>query len=160
MALGLQIPIFPLGTVLYPEGVLPLRIFEQRYLEMTKVCIRDNSAFGVCLIREGLEVGVPAVPHDTGCTARIAEWDMPHLGMFHLVVQGETVFRIQEHWTTKSGLIQAQVELEPAHQPEPLSGEYADLAELLGKIMTKLGPERFPGPARLDDAVWVAYRLA
>ena len=158
-ALGLQIPIFPLGTVLYPEGVLPLRIFEQRYLEMTKGCIRDNSVFGVCGIREGLEVGRPAIPYDTGCTARVAEWDMPHLGMFHLVVQGESVFRIQEQWTTKSGLLQAQVQLQPTPPPEPLSSEFAELAELLGKVMTKLGAGRFPRPARLDDAAWVAYRL-
>jgi hypothetical protein len=156
----LQIPIFPLTTVLYPEGLLPLRIFEQRYLDMTKVCIRDNSVFGVCLIREGLEVGTPAVPHDIGCTARISEWDMPHLGLFQLLTQGEMVFRIQEHWTTKSGLIQAQVQLENPLQPEPLPGEYAELAELLQKIMAKLGAERFPSPARLDDATWVAHRLA
>jgi len=160
MGMDLQIPIFPLGTVLYPDGVLPLRIFEQRYLEMTKVCIRDSSVFGVCLIREGLEVGAPAVPYDIGCTARIEQWDMPHLGMFHLVVQGEAVFSIQERWTTKSGLLQAQVQLEPARQLEPLSVEYAGLAELLGKIMAKLGAERFPSPARLNDATWVAYRLA
>lgn len=156
----LQIPIFPLTTVLYPEGLLPLRIFEQRYLDMTKVCIRDNSVFGVCLIREGLEVGTPALPHDIGCTARISEWDMPHLGLFQLRTQGEMVFRIQEHWTTKSGLIQAQVQLENPLQPEPLPGEYAELAELLQKIMAKLGAERFPSPARLDDATWVAHRLA
>ena len=156
----LQIPIFPLTTVLYPEGLLPLRIFEQRYLDMTKVCIRDNSVFGVCLIREGLEVGTPALPHDIGCTARISEWDMPHLGLFQLRTQGEMVFRIQEHWTTKSGLIQAQVQLENPLQPEPLPGEYAELADLLQKIMAKLGAERFPSPARLDDATWVAHRLA
>jgi len=160
VASGLQIPIFPLGTVLYPDGMLPLRIFEQRYLEMAKGCIRDNSVFGVCRIREGLEVGTPAVPYDTGCTARIAEWDMPHLGVFHLVVQGEAVFRIQEQWITKSGLIQAHVQLQPAQQPEALSAEFAALAELLGKIMAKLGASRFPRPARLDDAAWVAYRLA
>jgi len=156
----LQIPIFPLSTVLYPEGLLPLRIFEQRYLDMTKICIRDSSLFGVCLIREGLEVGAPAVPHDIGCTARITEWDMPHLGLFQLLTQGEKVFRIQEQWTTKTGLVQAQVQLENPLQPEALPGEYAELAELLQKIMTKLGADRFPSPARLEDAVWVAYRLA
>jgi len=64
----LEIPIFPLGTVLYPEGLLPLRIFEQRYLDMTKICIRDDAPFGVCLIREGTEAGAPAVPYAIGCT--------------------------------------------------------------------------------------------
>ena len=77
-----EIPIFPLSTVLFPGGLLPLRIFEQRYLEMTKTCIRDLTPFGVCLIREGQEVGAPAVPHGVGCTARILQWDMPHLGLF------------------------------------------------------------------------------
>ena len=52
--------IFPLNTVLFPGGTLPLKIFEQRYLEMTKACIRDEQPFGICLIKEGREVGTPA----------------------------------------------------------------------------------------------------
>ena len=156
----LQIPIFPLGTVLYPEGTLPLRIFEQRYLDMTKVCIRDGAPFGVCLIREGLEVGSPAVPWDTGCTARIAQWDMPHLGLFHLITQGDAVFRILEQWHTKSGLIQAQVELYDPLPAQALPSEFELLAELLDKLSRKLGAERSPASARMDDAVWVGYRLA
>ena len=67
-----DLPLFPLRTVLFPGGRLPLRIFEQRYLTMAKDCLRDGSPFGVCLIREGGEVGAPAVPYDTGCLARIA----------------------------------------------------------------------------------------
>jgi Lon protease-like protein len=156
----LEIPIFPLGTVLYPGGMLPLRIFEQRYLDLTKFCIRDNTPFGVCLIREGQEVGTAAVPHAVGCTARIAEWDMPHLGLFHLVTTGESVFRILEQWTAKSGLVQAQVELDEPAPPLPLPEEYKDLGTVLEKIMTKVGTDRFPSPARLDQAGWVGYRLA
>ena len=160
MGVTLELPIFPLGTVLYPEGLLPLRIFEQRYLDMTKVCIRDDAPFGVCLIREGIEVGTAAVPHSIGCTARIAEWDMPHLGLFHLVTHGESVFRILEQWTSKNGLVQAQVELEDQRPPLPLPPEHEILAELLAKIMAKVGAERFPSPARMDEAAWVSYRLA
>src|SRR5712664_744712 len=78
------IPIFPLNTVLYPGGMLPLKIFEQRYLEMTRDCLRDATPFGVCRIREGLEVGTPALAEAVGCTAVIVEWEMPHLGVFHL----------------------------------------------------------------------------
>jgi uncharacterized protein len=157
---NIEIPIFPLGTVLYPGGMLPLRIFEQRYLDLTKFCIRDNTPFGVCLIREGQEVGTAAVPHAVGCTARIAEWDMPHLGLFHLVTHGETVFRILEQWTAKSGLVQAQVELDEPAPPLPLPHEYRDLVTVLEKIITKVGADRFPSPARLDQADWVGYRLA
>jgi Lon protease-like protein len=157
---NLEIPIFPLGAVLYPGGMLPLSIFEQRYLDLTKFCIRDNTPFGVCLIREGQEVGTAAIPHAVGCTARIAEWDMPHLGLFHLVTHGETVFRILEQWTAKSGLVQAQVELDEPAPPRPLPDEYRDLATVLQKIIAKVGADRFPSPTRLDQADWVGYRLA
>src|SRR5205814_7290111 len=86
--------LFPLNTVLFPGGVLPLKIFEQRYIEMTKVCIKEDCAFGVCLVKEGREVGTPAVPQDIGCLARIAQWEMPQLGVFHLETQGTRRFRI------------------------------------------------------------------
>ncbi len=155
-----EIPIFPLSTVLFPDGLLPLRIFEQRYLEMTKICIRDNAPFGVCLIREGQEVGDPAMPHAVGCTARIVRWDMPHLGLFHLVTEGVNVFRIQEQWSNRSGLVYAHVELEQAAAPMALPAAYASLGQLLETIISKVGAERFPAPVRLDDAAWVAYRLA
>lgn len=155
-----EIPIFPLGTVLFPRGMLPLRIFEQRYLEMTKICIRDNAPFGVCLIREGHEVGNPAVPHTVGCTAHILRWDMPHLGLFHLMTEGGSVFRILEQWSSRTGLLHAQVELEPPAPEVALPEAFQPLAALLETIMSKVGADRFPSPARLDDAAWVAYRLA
>ena len=61
------IPIFPLGVVLFPGAMLPLRIFEARYMDMAKACLKEASHFGVCLIREGQEVGAPAVPEEVGC---------------------------------------------------------------------------------------------
>jgi Lon protease-like protein len=149
-----------LGTVLFPGGLLPLRIFEQRYLEMTKLCIRDNAPFGVCLIREGQEVGAPALPHTVGCTARILRWDMPHLGLFHLMTEGDSVFRILEQWSSRTGLLYAQVELDRPPPAVPLPEAYASLAQLLESIIAKVGAERFPAPAHLEDAAWVAYRLA
>jgi Lon protease-like protein len=155
-----EIPIFPLGTVLFPDGLLPLKIFEQRYLEMTKVCIRDGTPFGVCLIREGGEVGQPALPWQVGCTARIAEWDMPHLGLFHLLCRGERVFRIVEHWTAKNGLIHAVVDEREPQVREPLPGEYEELGALMRRIVDKIGTESFTAPLMLDDADWVACRLA
>jgi Lon protease-like protein len=155
-----EIPIFPLRTVLFPDGLLPLKIFEQRYLDMTKACIRDDSPFGVCLIREGGEVGEPALPFQVGCTARIAEWDMPHLGMFHLLCRGERVFRIVEHWTGKNGLVSALVqEREPALR-DALPADFQELGALLGRIIDQVGAESFPAPVRLDDAQWVGCRLS
>jgi len=156
----LEIPIFPLGTVLFPDGLLPLRIFEQRYLEMTKVCIRDSAPFGVCLIREGAEVGALAVPHTVGCTAHILRWDMPHLGLFHLVTEGRDIFRVLEQWVSRTGLLCGQVELDEPAPALALPDAFRPLAQLLETIIGKVGAERFPAPPRLDDAAWVAYRLA
>ena len=85
---------------------------------------------------------------------------MPHLGLFHLMTQGETVFRILEQWHTKTGLIQAQVEEYNVPPPVRLPDEFGALAELLEKIVHKLGADRFPSPTRLDEAGWVGFRLA
>ena len=106
-----SIPIFPLKTVLYPGSLLPLKIFEQRYLDMTKTCIRDAEPFGVCLIREGREVGLPAVPEPVGCTAVISEWEMPQLGVFHLKALGAQPFRMLHLTTQTDGLIRADIEM-------------------------------------------------
>ena len=108
-----EVFIFPLNTVLFPGGVLPLKIFEQRYLEMTKVCLSENRPFGVCLIKEGREVGTPAVPQEIGCLARITQWDMPQLGVFHLQAEGTQRFRIIQSGVEKNGLISAAIEILP-----------------------------------------------
>ena len=153
-----EILLFPLGTVLFPEGVLPLKVFEQRYIELTKACLRDNTPFGVCLIREGREVGAAAVPENVGCLATIAQWDMPQFGLFHLVARGGQRFRLRETRVGANQLISAEVDLLPA---DPAGGDVDPVCgEVLKAIMDKVGADHFPAPVRLDDAAWVAYRLA
>jgi Lon protease-like protein len=152
----MDIPIFPLNTVLFPGGVLPLKIFEQRYLEMTKVCLRDTAPFGVCLIREGIEVGAPALPAEVGCLARIVDWEMPQPGIFHLKAEGTQRFRLLQRQTQKSGLITGQVDLLAADQPMAADSSCRRVLEL---IIERVGERYFPSP-RLDDASWVGYRLA
>ncbi len=150
--------IFTLNTVLFPGGVLPLRIFEQRYLEMTKVCISEDRAFGVCLIKEGQEVGTPAVPQEIGCLARIAQWDMPQFGVFHLLAEGTRRFRIVRSSVEKNGLIAAAIETLPS-EPEVAPRDTL-CGEVLQAIIAKIGPEHFPAPHRFDDAAWIGYRLS
>ena len=150
--------IFPLGTVLFPGGTLPLRIFEQRYLEMTKACLRDERPFGVCLIREGREVGDPAVPEAVGCLAAIEQWDMPQLGLFQLVARGGERFRLLDARVAKNGLMSGSIE----RLPEDDSRVPVDAAcrEVLKLIIERVGASRFPSPLALDDPAWVSYRLA
>ena len=115
--------IFPLNTVLFPGGVLPLKIFEQRYIEMTKVCISEDRPFGVCLIKEGREVGTPAVPQEVGCLARITQWDMPQLGVFHLHDRGHAAISHRAaRACEKSGLISATIETLPSESRSRAAG--------------------------------------
>ena len=150
--------IFPLGTVLFPGGTLPLKIFEQRYIEMTKACLRDNRPFGVCLIREGREVGDPAVPETIGCLATIEKWDMPQLGLFHLVARGGDRFRLLDTSVAKNGLMSGSVERLSADDPQaPVDPACREVLKL---IIDRVGEANFPAPIALDDPVWVSYRLA
>ena len=99
--------------MLFPGGRLPLRIFEQRYMDMAKACLRDGAPFGVCLIREGAEVGAPATPSEVGTLARIGTWDMPQLGLLEVVARGEQRFRIRARRVQPDGLALASIEVLP-----------------------------------------------
>jgi len=155
----LEIPLFPLGSVLFPGGALPLRIFETRYMDMAKACLRDNLPFGVCLIAEGEEVGTPATPYDIGTLATISTWDMPQLGLLNITASGERRFIIQERWIEHSGLQKARVELLPGENAFPLPEEYERLLPLIRRVLRELPQNAIAQPHRFDDAVWLAYRF-
>jgi Lon protease-like protein len=131
--------------VLFPGGRLPLRIFEQRYMDMAKACLRDQSPFGVCAIREGAEVGAPAVPADIGCTALIAQWDMPQLGLLEIV--------------ERSGLQRARVELLPDDEDAAVPAQCAACVRLLERVIEQHAG-LLAAPHRLESASWVSARLA
>ena len=150
--------IFPLGTVLFPGGVLPLKIFEQRYIEMTKMCLRDNRPFGVCLIKEGHEVGDPAVPESVGCLASIERWEMPQLGVFHLVARGGDRFRLHDAHAAPNGLLSGSI----SRLLTDTTSDVMDVPcrDLLKIIIEHVGENKFPAPLSLDDPEWVSYRLS
>ena len=155
-----EIALFPLGTVLFPGGLLPLRIFEQRYMEMVSACLRGNEPFGVCLIREGKEVGAPAVPHAIGCLARIAQWDMQQLGMLNIVARGERRFRILERSVQRDGLARARIELLAEETDAAVSEDAAVCVRLLRTIVEEGAGARIEEPHRFESASWVSARLA
>jgi Lon protease-like protein len=155
-----EIPLFPLQTVLFPGGRLPLRIFEQRYLEMAKGCLRDSTPFGVCLIREGGEVGEPALPEDLGCTARIVEWDMPQLGLLQVVARGEQRFRIRSRRVQADGLALADIELLPLEADSPLDPQADLCARVLRRIVDAAPAGLVELPPHYESGAWVSARLA
>lgn len=155
----LDIPLFPLRTVLFPGARLPLRIFEQRYLDMTAACMKAGQPFGICLIASGEETGTAAEPHRLGTLAEIAEWDMQELGILLATVHGGRRFRIIEKRVEADQLLRARVEIVPDDAGQPVPAERQRLLPLLRQVVEEQGVQRIPEPHRFDDAEWVGYRL-
>ena len=155
----LDIPIFPLNTVLFPGGVQPLKIFEQRYLDMAAACMKATSPFGICLIDKGNEVGEAATPHVLGTLASIADWEMEQLGILLVTTRGGRRFRIIDSHVDDDKLLRAKVELLPEPGAVALPPERRRLLPLLRRVVADLGPERIPEPHDYDNALWVGYRI-
>lgn len=155
----LEIPLFPLRTVLFPGGCQPLKVFEQRYLDMCAASMKDSTPFGICLIKSGKEVGEVAVPHEIGTLATIGTWDMEQLGILTVTVQGTRRFRILETRATPDHLLIATVELLADNEALPLPAERQRLVPLLRQIVNDVGSTRIPEPHHFEDAAWVGYRI-
>ena len=154
-----QIPIFALGTVLFPGGELSLRVFETRYVDMVRECMRAGEAFGVACIREGSEVGQAPRVHDVATTARISDFDLLDDGLLGITADGERRFRILETQVEPNQLIRAtRVEwLEPDFAAD-VPGQFAHLTTVVEKIYETL--QRDVPPGATTDAGWVANRIA
>lgn len=159
MAMLSDVALFPLDTVLFPGSRLPLRVFEQRYMDMVKDCLKNDSPFGVCLIASGRETGAPALPHEVGTLARIARWDMPQLGMLHVRCHGEQRFRIVSRRVEASGLQRADIEVLADAGPTALEARHEFLAGLLSRIIDNIEDATLFQSICLDDSLWVGYRL-
>ncbi len=153
-----RLPIFPLGTVLFPGALLPLKIFEQRYMDMAKGCLKEGLSFGICLIREGSEVGSPAVPEQVGTLAKIVDWDMEQLGVLKVRVEGGERFRLNSTDVQPNGLIIGEVER--FTESPGTSGDLEACAAFLKKVVAAVGAGQFAEPLRFDEVSWVGFRLA
>jgi Lon protease-like protein len=139
-----RLPLFPLSTVLFPEGPLALRIFEPRYVDMVSRCMRDGSGFAVVLLLEGSEAGQPSVSTAmVGTEARIVDFDRLEDGLLGLTCVGQERVRIISAWREADGLNMAEVALAVEHLYPTLPSIYPQWA-----------------PARYKDARWVGNRLA
>jgi len=146
-------------SVLFPGGLLPLRVFEARYMDMTRECMKEEKPFGVCLIRSGYEVGAPAVPEEVGCLADIAQWDMQQLGVLGLRIVGGQRFRIRDRAVAAQGLMRAHVDLLEPEETVAVPEEFGACIKLLELIVADKSAAVFAEPHRFDDASWVGYRL-
>lgn len=159
MSKPLEIPLFPLQTVLFPGGPLPLRIFEPRYVDMISRCLKTGVGFGVLLIKSGEESG-PASMHELGTVATIVDWDQLNDGTLGVVVIGGARFVRRSTRREDDGLNVGIVDL---LEPEPvvaLPERFHDMTRLLEGVFEDLGPHYRHVAPDFGDAGWVGCRLA
>jgi Lon protease-like protein len=161
----MHLPLFPLNTVLFPGMMLPLNIFEPRYLEMISHCVETKSPFGVVLIREGREAGGGAVPHEIGSAARIMKTKNLPDGRMHIVAVGTQRFKIESLDYNSQTYLSAEVSLLPFRPETTPPGApaveivkqrifaYVDL--ISAATNTKMRLERVP-----DDPKAIAFLVA
>jgi len=133
-----EIPLFPLRSVLFPRGKLSLQIFEKRYIDLVASCLRNDSGFGVTLLKEGEEVEKPGKTqalYAVGTLARIIDWDQLANGLLGITVEGDRKFEIDSYWRSDSGLYLARVRFSdndtPQRQKIPVGEELSGMTELL-----------------------------
>lgn len=154
----MEIPLFPLRTVLFPGGPLPLRIFESRYIDMISECMKKDSPFGVVLIREGSELGQETF-HDVGTLANITDWYQGSDGLLGVTAAGGQRFRLLSSRQQADGLIVGKIEVIAPEPDMALPDEFASLRKILESVLDDLGRLYETLARRFDDAVWVTYRL-
>jgi hypothetical protein len=152
MSAPLELPLFPLQTVLFPGGPLPLRIFEPRYVDMIGRCMKTGLGCGE-------ETGAASM-HDFGTVANIVDFDQLPDGTLGVVVIGGTRFLVRSVQRQADGLNVGQVELLEDEPRAILPARFADMARLLESVFEDLGPQYQHVEPDFEDAGWVGCRLA
>ena len=154
-----ELPLFPLNTVLFPGGPLPLRIFEPRYLDMVSRCMREQSGFAVVLLGEGEEVSSATSFAATGTEARIVDFDRLEGGLLGISCLGRERVRVVEAWREADGLNRGRV-LDIAADPVvPVPIDLDWLKDVVARVLPEAG-DAYRHVQRRDDAAWIANRLA
>jgi hypothetical protein len=164
------VPLFPLGTTLFPGGVIALKIFEARYLDMMKRCLRENSPFGVVSILDNKPIDSDASAlanfSNIGTLAKLEEFDPIQPALYMTKSYGTQRFHVLNIKQESDGLWMGQIELIDADPAIPLPKEHEKVAALLSEIIAiiksedLLGDDAFKIPENLDDCGWVSNRLA
>ena len=163
-----SLPLFPLGTVLFPGGLLPLRVFEVRYLDLMRRCHAAQAPFGVVTLSRGSEVRVAGAPEEqfesVGTLAHITAFESVQPGLLSVQCHGEQRFRIGHTHRLKHGLWVADVTLLPADAEVPIPDDLNHTARALRQVLQRLrerdpaAPLPRPDAGRYADCAWVANR--
>mgnify|MGYP001111738182 CR=1 FL=1 len=157
-------PLFPLPTTLMPFGKMPLQIFEQRYLNLVRQCMREGSTFGVIQLLKGSEVmkdgrRAPPAVAERGTVAQIVDWDQLPNGLLGITLQGKHTFTASNLHVADNGLVLCDAVFEPELAPSPLLESWEGLAEVLASLETHPHVERLRLAVDYRDAWQVGYSL-
>ncbi|CAM3723663.1 LON peptidase substrate-binding domain-containing protein [Polynucleobacter antarcticus] len=164
-----KVPLFPLGTVLFPGGVIALKIFEARYLDMIKRCMREKTEFGVVSIIQSADPereDAPVVFSSIGTLAQIEDFDPIQPALYMTRSLGTQRFKILSTQQEPDGLWMGEIELLENDPLIPIPQEHQSISALLEEIIAViknedlLGDAPFKQPYKIDDCGWVANRLA
>ena len=160
-----ELPLFPLGTVLFPGGVLPLRIFEPRYLDMIANCMKDSLPFGVVLLRRGGEVMKDSHTsevefHDVGTEARVFDFSQTEKGILAVVASGERRFVVDRVESASDGLMIGHVSLLVDECDSEITEEDRELLKVLTELMKHPLVQELKLDVDLTKAQSVSYRLS
>lgn len=163
------LPLFPLNAVLFPDGILPLKVFEARYVDMIKECMKNEAPFGIVKILAGQEVGAAAQPEQVGCLAHITQWDMQDQGILLLYTRGGQRFRIRETRVLADQRLEAKIDLLAHELTAQITDAHLECASALKTVIDEIDSKGrsqqgeafvspFSRPIQLDNAAWVANR--
>jgi len=154
-----ELPLFPLSGIVMPGGLLPLRLFERRYLDMVTACFKDGSGFGVCLLKTGQEAGGSGEPYARGTSVAIIDFDQGSDGLLHITAQGQKEFDVLHYERRDDGLFVGQVSFLDPVPPTLMTAEFEALAKKLDVILSYVASGVKYDDPKLDNADWVCHRL-
>lgn len=162
-----SIPLFPLNAVLFPKGRIALQIFESRYVDMIRQCLKDGSGFGIVLIERGSEVAQPGQRldiHRTGTWVQVVDWNQLPNGLLGITVEGRSTFRVLETWREANSLCRAVVQFRPHDsvdaEPLEVGEEFRDYVELLRSLSRHPAIEELRLNVSFENLREVAWRLS
>ncbi|CAA6802063.1 MAG: Uncharacterized protein, similar to the N-terminal domain of Lon protease [uncultured Thiotrichaceae bacterium] len=157
-----ELPLFPLQNMLFPDGVLPLRIFEPRYLSMVSDCLKNETPFVVVLIRRGKEVGGVSRLYEVGTSTKIEDFHTLEDGLLGISCRGVSRVHINDYWTQDDGLVKGRVELFEEEMPLTVNDEHLPMIEFYRAVIQDENATTYREGLIEDwnNLQWLSYRIA
>lgn len=154
--------LFPLNTVIFPGSILPLQIFEQRYLNLIKDCMKQQTGFVTVLISEGKEVGAAPKIYSTGCYVEIIDWESLEGGLLGISIQAKYRARLSNSSVRDDGLLLAEASpIESTLDDNPTMPEvFQPLSDTLKELLDHPFAERYKNKVDFDNTADICYRLS